>query len=638
MRTVRYVTVASADDPLRWGIGECSPLPLLSCDDLPDYDARLSSICRNIEASGSYDLEELRPYPSILFGIETAFRHLETGGYALWDTAFSRGEEGIPINGLVWMGSRASMLRQINNKLDAGFRCIKLKIGAIDFDDEIALIRHIRRKFSVDEVEIRVDANGSFSPEEAPAKLERLAVLGVASIEQPICAGQWEVMANLVAQSPIPIALDEDLIACNDLLSKRMLLETVRPHFIILKPSLHGGFRGCGEWIAEAQRINAGWWITSALESNIGLNAIAQWCATLGNPLPQGLGTGKLFTVNAPAPIAVHGSLLHFVNSADSPAFPLPLRGNGIVVQTSGSTGRSKTINIRKELIAHSARLTIAKLGLHPGDTALMCMPQKYIGALMMSARTLVGGLNLVVREPSGHPLAGIDYDFTIVAMTPMQVYNTMQVTEEKETLRHVQNLLIGGAPVDEQVEQELASFPNAVYSTYGMTETVSHIALRRLNGPEASPWYEPLPGIELSLGDENSLIINAPQLSDLPIHTNDIAELMPDGRFRILGRTDLTVNSGGIKIQIELIEDKLRGLIPQQFAITYTHDPKFGQAIVLLIASRADIDYIRRKFSTVLTPFEHPKRIIEVAEIPITQSGKIDRAACKLLAEHWKT
>ena len=638
LRTVRYVTVASADDPLRWGIGECSPLPFLSCDDLTDYDEFMSSICRKIEINGGYNPEELRPYPSILFGIETAFRHFARGSYALWDSAFSRGEEGISINGLVWMGSRESMLKQIDNKLDEGFRCIKLKIGAIEFDDEIELIRYIRSKFSVDEVEIRVDANGAFSIQEVPAKLERLAALNVASIEQPIRAGQWEAMAKLVEQSPIPIALDEDLIGCNDLISKRTLLETIRPHYIVLKPSLHGGFVGCGEWIDEALRVNAGWWITSALESNIGLNAIAQWCATLGNSLPQGLGTGELFTVNAPVPIEVHGSRLNFVNFDDCPAFPLPFHRNGIVVQTSGSTGQPKTINIRKEQIAHSASLTIAKLGLRPGDTALLCMPQKYIGALMMIARTLVGGLRLVVREPSGHPLAGVDDDFALVAMTPMQVYNTLKVEREKESLRRVRNLLIGGAPVDEEVEQELANFPNAVYSTYGMTETVSHIALRRINGPDASQWYEPLPGIELSLSDENSLIINAPGLSDISIYTNDIAELLPDGRFRILGRTDLTVNSGGVKIQIESVENKLRGLISQPFAITHTADPKFGQALVLLVTSGTDIDDLSRELNSILPAFERPKRIVEVAKIPLTQSGKIDRAACRVLVEKFRT
>lgn len=308
-RRVWYLHLTSDSQPGREGIGECAPLPNLSCDDLPHYEQLLSSLCQEAAQSG-IDYERLRPYPSILFGLETAFRHFERGTASLWDTPFSRGEQGIPINGLIWMGSYTHMLSQIEAKMQAGFRCIKLKIGAINFEEELSLLKMIRRHFSAKEIELRVDANGAFSPAEALEKLKRLSELDLHSIEQPIRAGQWDSMARLSQLSPLPIALDEELIGVHSISRKKELLETIHPQYIILKPSLHGGLRGSQEWIAAASQLGIGWWITSALESNIGLNAIAQWCATLHNPLPQGLGTGALFTDNIPMPLEVRGDEL----------------------------------------------------------------------------------------------------------------------------------------------------------------------------------------------------------------------------------------------------------------------------------------------------------------------------------------
>ncbi len=308
-RRVWYLHLTSDSQPGREGIGECAPLPNLSCDDLPHYEQLLSSLCQEAAQSG-IDYERLRPYPSILFGLETAFRHFERGTTSLWDTPFSRGEQGIPINGLIWMGSYTQMLSQIEAKMQAGFRCIKLKIGAIHFEEELSLLKMIRRHFTAKEIELRVDANGAFSPAEALEKLKRLSELDLHSIEQPIRAGQWDSMARLSQLSPLPIALDEELIGVHSTSRKKELLETIHPQYIILKPSLHGGLRGSQEWIAAASQLGIGWWITSALESNIGLNAIAQWCATLHNPLPQGLGTGALFTDNIPMPLEVRGDEL----------------------------------------------------------------------------------------------------------------------------------------------------------------------------------------------------------------------------------------------------------------------------------------------------------------------------------------
>lgn len=319
-RNVWYIHLTSDQYPDRVGIGECAPLPQLSCDDLPNYPSLLSQACIQAASSGQVDVEALRQYPSILFGLETAFRHLERGSYALWDTPFSRSEVGIRINGLIWMGNYKQMLQQIETKMQAGYRCIKLKIGAINFEDELALLRHIRAHFSSQEMELRVDANGAFSPDDALDKLKRLAELDLHSIEQPIRAGQWEVMAQLTALSPLPIALDEELIPCLSLEEKQRLLDCVRPPYIILKPSLHGGIAGGNEWVEEAEKRRIGWWITSALESNIGLNAIAQWGATFTNPLPQGLGTGALFTNNIPMPLEIREESLWYMPT-QSPSF-----------------------------------------------------------------------------------------------------------------------------------------------------------------------------------------------------------------------------------------------------------------------------------------------------------------------------
>lgn len=307
-----FIHLSSTESPERIGIGECAPLPNLSCDDVPEYDEVLSNACQRFMETGSIDIEGLRNYPSILFGLETALRQYQANSTALWDTPFSRSEVGIPINGLIWMGSYKEMIEQVEAKIKAGFRCIKLKIGAIDFEEELNILRIIRQHFTAKEIELRVDANGAFSPFDAMDKLKHLAELDLHSIEQPIRAGQWEEMARLTSSTPLPIALDEELIGCNQPEKKAELLTAIQPEYIILKPSLHGGIQGGEEWIKEAEKRQIGWWITSALESNIGLNAIAQWCATFKNPLPQGLGTGALFTDNIDMPLEIRQDCLWY--------------------------------------------------------------------------------------------------------------------------------------------------------------------------------------------------------------------------------------------------------------------------------------------------------------------------------------
>lgn len=309
-----FVEIEDSERPGCKGMGECAPLPDLSCDARPEYEKTLESICRMIELTGNVNYDMLRPYPSILFGIETAMTDLQNGGNGrLFDTPFARGEEGITINGLVWMGSHDEMLARLETKMKAGFHCVKLKIGAIEFDSELDLIRHIRQAFTKEQIELRVDANGGFTFEDAPSRLDQLARYDIHSIEQPIRQHQWARMAQLCAISPIPIALDEELIGVNMPGMKQELLDTIRPQYIILKPSLHGGIRGTREWIDMARQRGIGSWITSALESNVGLNAVAQLAADVYGPdisMPQGLGTGMLFTDNIEMPLEIRGEKL----------------------------------------------------------------------------------------------------------------------------------------------------------------------------------------------------------------------------------------------------------------------------------------------------------------------------------------
>ena len=298
------------------GIGETGLFRGLSIDDIPNYEEKLSWACENIKLGLTDLLAVLIEFPSIQFGLEQAFLSLQSENkFQLFPSEFSRGRESITINGLVWMGDQQFMKSQIQEKLNSGFSCIKMKIGAIDFDAEVALLKSIRKEFSSNEIELRVDANGAFKPKNALEKLKILSELDLHSIEQPIKQGQLQDMALLCENTPLPIALDEELIGVFSTQEKQEVIKMVKPQFIILKPSLVGGFGGTTEWIDIAKKNNVDWWITSALESNIGLNAIAQFTHTLKNKLPQGLGTGGLFTNNFESPLEVKNGTLHYNNS-----------------------------------------------------------------------------------------------------------------------------------------------------------------------------------------------------------------------------------------------------------------------------------------------------------------------------------
>ena len=291
------------------GIGECALFRGLSFDDVPDYEEKLTWLCENINQGSGYLKKELLHFPSIWFGYEQAILNVKHGENLYFPSDFTEGKSSIKINGLIWMGNVDFMQTQIEEKLELGFDCIKLKIG-VDWNSEKEILRKLREKFPKEQLELRVDANGGFTFEEAKIVLKELYELGIHSIEQPIKAGNLEEMKLLCATTPTPIALDEELIGVVDFEEKRKLLEKIKPQYIILKPALIGGFSGTDEWISFAENLGIGWWITSALESNIGLNAIAQYTFSKGNKMPQGLGTGGLFTNNFESNLQLEGDLL----------------------------------------------------------------------------------------------------------------------------------------------------------------------------------------------------------------------------------------------------------------------------------------------------------------------------------------
>lgn len=649
-RRVWYVVVSSADPQIRFtGLGECAPLPDLSCDYSPAYEAELRRVCAAVEAAQELDAERLRHRPSMLLGLQMAFRSAAgslQGDYRLlYPSAFTRGERPLRINGLVWMGRYEEMLERMEDKLAAGFHCVKLKIGAIDFEEELALIRRLRERFDARRVELRVDANGGFTPEEAPRVLQRLAEFDIHSIEQPIRQGQWDEMARLCAATPLPIALDEELIGVNDPDEKARLLDTVRPQYIILKPSLHGAFTGAAEWMQLARERGIGYWTTSALESNVGLNAIAQWCAAADpdSALPQGLGTGQLFVENYEgAPLSLEGEELWYGTPpqrdyrAELNQFrerwtsPTPT----LEVHTSGSTGAPRPIEVSKLHMWASAEATLQALSLQPGNTALLAMPLRYIAAQMMVVRAMAGGLQLLPVVPSLHPYAQLHEAPDFAALTPAQVYESLRVPHEHSLLRRTLCLIIGGGAISPELEAELARFPNPVWSTYGMTETLSHIALRRLNGPGASPFYRPLPGVEVSLSPEGTLQIDAPSICDDRVVTNDLAEITPEGHFRILGRRDNVICTGGLKLQIETLEAQLAGL-PFAFLLTHVPDARWGEAVTLLYEAEADCAQRIAAFCRErLERHAQPRHILRVDRLPLTETGKPARRAAQTLAE----
>ena len=603
------------------GIGECAPLPGLSLDDFNQIESKLDEVCGNL---GLFiqDLSLLQYFPSIRFGLEMAHLDLKNGGgQTYYDSPFTSSYSPISINGLIWMGDTDFMIPQVGEKLAEGWRCIKIKIGALDFDKECQILRLIRSEFSRDDVELRVDANGAFTENNVKEKLDRLAEFDLYSIEQPIQPGQWDLLSELCQCSSVPIALDEELIPLVEETERIKMLDKANPQYLVLKPSLLGGFYESEKWIQLAEERNINWWITSALESNIGLNAISQWTAKMKPDEFQGLGTGQLFTNNIPSPLKVEIGKLY---SDEVPIFQEVnqfisewMNGNDeMMLQTSGSTGTPKPITVKKDWMKNSARLTGRTFGLKEGDSALLCMPMKYVAGKMMVVRALELELDLKVVEPCSNPLKNINEPINFAAMVPLQLENSLK------DLAKVKKLIVGGGQVNSKLEEKLQSVSTHVYETYGMTETLTHVAIKPLNGPSKSDVFRALDDIDFELDGRGCLVINAPKMNPKPVITNDFIDLVDEKSFRWLGRYDNIINSGGIKIIPEVVEAKLSSIVPnRRFFIAGKSDKSLGEKVVLVVEGKSmDIS------CKSLDKFEQPKEIHFIPEFVETKSGKNHR------------
>lgn len=634
------------------GKGECSIINGLSPDPNKGYEAMLDKVCSNPAHFLSFSEPELSSFPSIRFGLEMAWLDLRQGGSGLlFSSEFTKGNKGIPINGLIWMDSKENMLQQIRKRIEEGFECIKMKIGAIDFEEELDLLKVIRKEFSTDVIQLRVDANGAFEPSGALEKLKRLSDFNLHSIEQPIKPGNWPAMVALCDNTPLPIALDEELFAPGSDSNKFDLLKTIRPQYLVLKPSMLGGFAKTQEWIEAAKTLNIGWWITSALESNIGLNALAQWTYTLNNPAHHGLGTGKLFVNNFQSKMFIENGFLKYCRDAMHGVSTVNIQTppglsdfvkqwksypEYFTLQTSGSTGKPKQIRVSRQSMIRSAELTGQVLDLKKGDTALLCMPLEFVAGKMMLVRALVLGLNLLVVKPSSNPLKEVSSETIIdfAAMTPMQVQETLKEPGTFNKLIETKKLIIGGAPVSRQLDNELQQLPGEIFETYGMTETLTHIALRKINGNKRSEFFGILPGIIISTDSRGCLIIHAPHLDDPDIITNDLVEIISPTQFRWLGRADNVINSGGIKIFPEQVEKKLESMIMERFIVTSLPDRKLGEKLVLVIetSNPEKFEVLPEIIAENLGSYENPREIIFIEKFPETSTGKVIRRGIQKL------
>ena len=612
----RDIWIFTLSDKGKTGIGECAPLPGLSLDNFDQIDSKLDEVCQDLNQFLT-DFSLLSDFPSIRFGLEMAYLDLKNGGSQLYYDSF----KPIDINGLIWMGDPGFMMHQVEQKLTEGWKCIKMKIGALEFEKELDILRMIRYRFGREDLELRVDANGAFSERDVSEILQRLDEFDLHSIEQPIQLGQWDLLSELCQISPVPIALDEELIPLIDEKDRIETLNKVKPQYLVLKPSLLGGFKESEKWIELAQEQNIGWWVTSALESNMGLNAIAQWTSNMQPYGFQGLGTGQLFTNNIPSPLKVKSGILskddspiwdevnHFISAWYSP-------NDKMMLHTSGSTGKPKSISVKKEWMKNSAQLTRETLGLKEGDTAMLCMPMKYVAGKMMVVRALELGLELKVVEPSSAPLKDFCSPIDFAAMVPLQLKNSL------DQLDKVKTLIVGSGQVNPKLTEKLQSVPTQIYETYGMTETLTHVAIKPLNGPNKSNVFHALEGVHFIIDERGCLVIHASMLNPNPVFTNDLVTLIDETSFRWLGRLDNVINSGGVKIIPEMVEDKLaHAIADRRYFIAGLSDESLGEKVILVVEGKEfDISFDN------LEKYEQPKKIRFITQFAETGSGKINR------------
>lgn len=658
----------SEGDCVRIGIGEIPLFKGLSAEDSSRFPQELKLIEIEINeqlqngASPSHLslIAKEKCWPScVRFGIESALADLNsTAPGVLYPSTFTQGEEDIIINGLIWMGDKDRMFQRIEEKLALGFRCLKLKIGGIDFEQELELLAYIRSRFSEAQLTIRLDANCAFSPDNALERLSRLSRIGIHSIEQPLHPSiPWDIQRDICAASPIPIALDESLIGITADHDKKRLLESVSPDYIILKPSLCGGFDEATRWIDLAKELGIGWWVTSALESNVGLNAIAQWTGQYCVTVPQGLGTGALYSNNFPAPLSLHGDRLRFISdeakiinqqqiasvceqasNIDNYFHDSRLTAEAvewwkswnddsptIKAHTSGSTGTPKEIDLFKSDIVRSAIATNRFFSIDENSTLLCPLSTDYIAGKMIVARAEVAGARLIVcKSDELETFLNSDLTVDLLAIVPAQLD---LIFSKPDFSRKIRNILIGGSPLSEQQEAILIAGGFNAYVSYGMTETCSHIAVRKVG--EAN--YTAFPGIKLSVDSDRCLVIENPDAQYGRIVTNDIVDLSSTGHsFRWLGRRDNVINSGGKKFFPEELEKVLSAHLPFEFYIIGRPDAKWGEAITL-VAQCSESNFPQSYIMELcrksgLHRHALPKRIEYVNELHHTSSGKVKR------------
>ncbi len=607
------------------GMGECAPLPGLGLDNIDEIETRLEQLCacpdRYID-----NPESLAHFPSLRFALEMAQLDLESGGRGCYFPA--RAETALDINGLVWMGDPDFMLAQIDEKLSDGWRCIKIKIGALDFARELEILQQIRRQYGADELELRLDANGAFTRKNVRQRLEDLAAFQPHSIEQPVAAGQWDLLAGICRDSPIPIALDEELLPLISPEKQIEMLDRVAPQYLVLKPGLLGGFTAAERWITLAEERGIGWWVTSALESNAGLDAIYQWVQKLSPEGFQGLGTGQLFSNNLPSPLGTQiksGKLTRHSSPVweEIHRFMVDWLHPSLTVdlQTSGSTGAPRRIVMKKSWMENSARLTAGAFALKRGERALLCLPPQFTAGRMMLVRAMHLGLDLKVAEPSSDPLAELRGAIDFAAMTPLQLSQSIA----RGRLKMVKTLLVGGAQITPALIKQVDTLKTRVFETWGMTETASHVAIRPLNGVNKSDCFSALPGVRFSQDGRGCLIVRADHLGGEAIVTNDVVELLDHRAFRWRGRYDNVINSGAVKLFPELIEQKLAAhLTTRPFYITAVADELLGEKVVLLI--EGEPFPLPREIWASLAKYEKPREVRFLDKFNRTGSGKIIR------------
>lgn len=609
-------------------IGEVAPLPHLSMESHAEIESALQGIEKSCNSGDQNWRSYARDISSITFAVEMLDQaHRQQTPYKYFDCPFASGSESIEINGLIWMADFETMSNALEKKLAEGWRCIKLKIGAIDFEQELQLLSQIRERFSRAELELRVDANGAFSADNVHQVFDELSRFDLHSIEQPVPPGNWDLMAELVKQRKVPVALDEELIPQRTETDKLALLEHVQPDYIVLKPSLIGGFEAANRWLTHAKHYNIGAWVTSALESNLGLLAIAQWTAQKSLPGYQGLGTGLLFKRNFPVPLEMaNGKLRQDSHQLWSEAYDKieaflnPTKE--YILHTSGSTGDPKPIKAEKSGMEYAATVTDESIGIRPGDTMLICLPMRYVAAQMQLIRAWCNALKIRFLEPGIDQLLAADMQVQIASLVP---YQLDQILSSGSNLR-IQKVLVGGAPVSSLLRERCSRSGIEIWETYGMTETYANIALKKIG---QDSYFKCIGDTKISLDKRGCLQLRSEGRKLRLLQTNDLAEIIDDSHFLIEGRIDEIINSGGIKVNPRNIEDVLADqLSGQRFFIAGVPSQDFGQVVALFIeGSKQPLDF------EMLEKAEKPKYIIPLARFPLLETGKIDKQATMKLA-----